>query len=101
MFYDHCRYNMSFVELPDVLLREYDSDACRLAVQSELKIQAIKMFMTNLNITDDATELTEIVKHIGSFTPHFPLSFRTKINKIRLKVTLFWWNHGPTRQSEI
>lgn len=82
-FFENCRDDMSFSQLAEVMVREYDSDARRLAIQSELEILTMEKFMRDREITDDATGLAKIVEHINVLTPQGPPNFRSENNKIR------------------
>lgn len=77
------RGNMSFSQLASVMADEYDSDALRLAVQSELEVLTIETFMADRKITDEATGITQPVEHMNILTPQCPPSFRSNSNKIR------------------
>lgn len=81
-FYNHCRDDMSFEKLADVVLREYGSDAHRLGVQSELKILTIEQIMVDSDITDDAVRLTKFVEHI--ILSHCDVHPNSALRQIRL-----------------
>lgn len=82
-FFENSRDDISFNQLAVVMITEYDSDAQRLAIQSELKILILENFMKNRKIVDDASGLTKIVEHVNVLTPQGPPNFRSENNKIR------------------
>ena len=82
-FFDNCKDHMSFDELAKTMIHEYDSDARRLAVQSELEMMTLSRVMLNHDITDEGDALNKIVYRINILTPQCPPEFRSESNKIR------------------
>lgn len=55
--FDNCRDERAFPQSAEYLIREYDSDARRLTVQSQLETMTIESFMSEREISDDTAGL--------------------------------------------
>ena len=91
---DNVHENWDFRNMCDLLLRQYESDARQLSIQSELESTALEAVMVRENLTDlrrGLSRLIEIVEHLTpQCTPAFQLE-RNKISFLRSAVLLQPW----------
>lgn len=69
-FHDHCKKEISFKHLTDILVNEYHSVARHLGVQPNLEILTLDGLMEDRVITNDSTGLTKIVELINMLAPN-------------------------------
>lgn len=67
----------------DLLLRQYDSDARQLSVQSELESTTLEAVMVRENLTDLQRGLSRLIETVEHLTPQCTPAFRSERNKIR------------------
>ena len=82
-YFDNTREEMGYRQLVRVMIDEYDSDARRLAVQSELEMLTLHRLMVEKGISDEGVGLSKLVERINVLTPQCPPNFRSESNKIR------------------
>lgn len=79
---------MTFAQLAQVMISEYNSNARRLGVQSQLETLTNEAYMTENEIADYVVGLAKVVDHISILTPQCPANLRSESNKIR------FWRHA-------
>ena len=97
-FFNNARNDMSFDDMAEMMVKEYNSDARQLQVQGTLEILRLDKYMTEHEITDVSDGLTKIVNLIENLTPQCQPQFRSDSNKIvylRKAVLGHEWAKGP------
>lgn len=92
---------MSYPELVALMVKEFDSDARQLQVQSDLAVLRFGVFVAANNITADSAGLTAIVNEINHLVPQCPPEFRSQSNKMRFLRTAVrdvHWAYQPVSQ---
>ena len=100
-FFENINPRMTYEQMRNVMINEYDSDARRLQVQSELENLRLADLMAEKSITDQSAGLTELVDKINSMVPQCPPEFRSEQNKIRFlrgSVLGMPWASNPIAQ---
>lgn len=65
------------------MITKQNSDARRLAIQSELEILTMESFMKDRKIANDASRFAKIVEYINVLTLQGPSNVRSENNKVR------------------
>ena len=82
-FFDNCTTSMNYIELVQVMLSEYDSDARQLEAQSELEMLSIEKIMREEDVTSLNVGLDRLVTRVNNLTPQCPEQFRSEKHKVR------------------
>ena len=97
-FFNNAQEGMSFEDMGNMMLREYNSDARQLHVQGILEGLRLKKLMEENGITNISEALTKIINLIEELTPQCQPQFRSDANKIsylRKAVLSYEWAKGP------
>ena len=97
-FFNNARNDMTFADMANMMLREYNSDARQLHVQGRLEGLRWQEFMLEHDITNPSDGLTNIINVIEELTPHCQPQFRSdslKIAYFRKAVIGLEWFKGP------
>ncbi len=79
----HFAPGMSYVQVADMMRKEYDSDSRQLQVQSRLEGLKLDSFMLEETISTTSTGLNKLEDLIERLTPQCPVGFRSDENKTR------------------
>lgn len=82
-FFGNCSDEINFRQLMKVMLDEYDSEARRLYVQSELEMLTLKKIMSDHQLIEEGAGLAKLVDRINILLPQCPTNFRSESNKVR------------------
>lgn len=82
-FFENCNMSMTYRQLVDVMLTEYDSDARQLEAQAEVESLSLETLMEQEEITNLNIGLDHLITKINTLTPQCPREFRSNKNKVR------------------
>jgi len=73
---------MSFEDISELMLAEYNSNSRQIQVRRMLDTMRIDTFMAEKGITSEQAALTDMISTIDSMVPQCPPAFRADANKI-------------------
>ena len=97
-FFNNARDDMTFEQMADMMVKEYNSDARQLQVQGMLETLRLDKYMAEHDISSHSEGLTKLVDVIERLTPQCQPQFRSdanKINYLRKAVLGFNWSMTP------
>ena len=97
-FFNNARDDMSFEEMAQMMVMEYNSDSRQLQVQGMLETLRLEKHMSEHEVSSPSEGLTQIIDLIERLTPQCQPQFRSdanKINYLRKAVMGFSWAMTP------